>query len=815
MPDVQIQPLTLESLLADLERGRFAVPNFQRDVEWDKRDIRELMRSIFSDFFIGTLVLWGGGGDWEALLECEPISGFKERPTETPGPDVENGQARSGTGSSAIVLDGQQRLTAMYYAFFGHSDPSSDDSGLGREWFFIDLEKFEGTNEVDPERSSAFSSRSETQADAKWFAELAEYDPILTDRPDGDPFPYAETQGHSFPLRLLGAGHAERWLQKYMDFWTAKARKHNSQAAYHKSQSEELLARAAEMDGGPKPTFQPPMYDSSYQALKQKAQDADDAVTECQAEIESLREKSRALRQELRTSTHTGRNVGTGQEHARVLKQIRRRRQDLQALKKEAADAQAAVRAIRQELDRAADAGQRSPDTTAGKNSVAGLIHSAEAEEQSTRNHEERAREAAQSVRFGESFRHRVQNLRGKFTVPAFRIDGTMHQNVVSEMFSQLNRRGKSLKAADLVNAYVALHEFNLKKAAREFEAHLSEQGLASGRAREDVLRIMLIDVHPQSAFELTDENYECLFPGRSTSTRDGKSEVLIKNGADFANRYREAQEAYERGLIALRRESYYGKPLTDTSGPSAFVPFGGILPVYCSLLALATEGDELQRRVRQWYWASVLTERYYSSSQESSNAERGSLDYNQVLAWVDDDTKKPLAIRHLEDRFGPSLFPRDRLLVKSPGVTRPGLVDGILGLLFMLRPRGWSTGEQYESEDVTEADIVSPRWCREQGLPEALTQSVFNQVLVDKETADAMQEQSPRQYLEAILADLPPGEKDDVLRSHCISRAGYELLMSASFSRSEFEAFLQEREAEFLRCLAQDLFGELKLNAP
>lgn len=813
MPDVQIQPMTLEGLLADLERGRFAVPNFQRDVEWDKEDIRELMRSIFSDFFIGTLVLWGGGRDWEALLECEPISGFKGLPAEVP--DAENGQARSTTASSVIVLDGQQRLTAMYYAFFGHGDPSLDDSGLAREWFFVDLEKFEGTNEVDPERSSAFSSRPETQVDAKWFAELAEYDPILTDRPDGDPFPYDEAQGHSFPLRLLGAGHAERWLQKYMDFWTAKARKHNSQATYHKSRSDEFFARAEKLDDSPKHTFQRPTYDSSYQALKQKAQDADDAVTECQDEIDSLREKSRVLRQELRTSTHTGRNVGTGQEHARVLKQSRRRRQELQALKKDAVAAHAAVRAIQQELDRAAEGGQRSSDTSTNQDSVAGLIRLVEAEDESRRNHEERAREAARSVRFGESFRHRVQNLRGQFTVPAFRIDGTMHQNVVSEMFSQLNRRGKSLKAADLVNAYVALHEFNMKKAAREFEAHLSEQGLALGRAREDVLRIMLIDVHPQSAFELKDENYECLFPGRSTSMLDGKSEVLIKNGADFANRYREAQEAYERGLVTLRRESYYGKPPTDnTRGPSAFVPFGGILPVYCSLLALATEGDELQRRVRQWYWASVLTERYYSASQESSNAERGSLDYTQVLAWVDDDTKKPLAIRHLEDRFGPNLFPRDRL-AKSPGAARSGLRDAIRGALFMLGPRNWSTGEQYEAKDVTEVDIASEQWCREQGLPETLAQSVFNEVLVDRETADAMQGLSPRQYLEAAFADLPPGEMDDVLRSHCISRAGYELLMSTSFSRNEFEAFLQEREAEFLRCLAQDLFDDLELNMP
>ena len=811
MRDVQLQSLTLEGLLADLKRGRFVVPNFQRDVEWEAEDIRQLMRSIFNDFFIGTLLLWRPDGDWDQMLECEPISGFQRPSIETPSSDIENNQAPLNTGTSVIVLDGQQRLTAMYYAFFGHSEP---DSKLGREWFFIDIEKFESSEEDDRGRNSAFSRRPERSADMEWFAELAEYDPIQTGRPDGDPFPYDETQRHSFPLRLLGTDHAERWLQKYMDFWATKARKHHEQATYHKSRSEEFLARAESVDSTVRPTYQPQPDDRSLQALKQKAQDADDLVSQGQGDLESLLEKRRRLQVELKQSTHTGRNRETGQKQAKVLTQIARARQRLQELKNEASAAQEAVETARQELDRLAEAGQRHTNGTANRESVDGLLQAAAEAEQRKGNHEERAVEAGQSVEFGQSFQRRVQALRGLFTVPAFYINAEMHEDVVSDMFSQLNRRGKSLKPADLVNAYVSLRKFNLKKATREFETRLHEQGLASGRAPEDVLRIMLIDVHPQSDFKLQDDNYEHLFPGRPTSVPGGKTDILIKDEADFEKRYARAQDAYESGLLTLRDESHYGTRLSDTSGPGVFVPFEGILPVYCSLLALANGEPAWQKRVRQWYWASVLTERYYATSQESSNAARGSTDYNQVFAWFEDDAKKPVVIHDLEDKFGLSLFPQDKL-AKPPGSSTPGLMQGIRGLLFMLRPRDWFASDQYTADDVTEVEIVSPQWCREQGLSEALARSVFNEILVNEETADAMLARSPRQNLEAIFDKRSAGEMSEILQSHCISQAGYDLLMSESFSNDDFETFLREREAEFLRRVAQELFDDLDLRLP
>src|SRR2546430_15271202 len=91
--------ISLTTLIGRLKEGRFVIPDFQREFEWFPWDIRELMRSIFLDYYIGSLLLWKGKKENFAALSCEPI------------------YAHKGGGSPEYIdLDGQQRLTAMYYA---------------------------------------------------------------------------------------------------------------------------------------------------------------------------------------------------------------------------------------------------------------------------------------------------------------------------------------------------------------------------------------------------------------------------------------------------------------------------------------------------------------------------------------------------------------------------------------------------------------------------------------------------------------------------------------------------------------------------
>ena len=44
--------VSLNGLIGRLKEGRFVIPDFQRDFEWQPWDIKDLMRSIFLDYYL-------------------------------------------------------------------------------------------------------------------------------------------------------------------------------------------------------------------------------------------------------------------------------------------------------------------------------------------------------------------------------------------------------------------------------------------------------------------------------------------------------------------------------------------------------------------------------------------------------------------------------------------------------------------------------------------------------------------------------------------------------------------------------------------
>src|SRR5881409_274558 len=115
--------ISLTTLIGRLKEGRFVIPDFQREFEWKPWDIRDLMRSIFLDYYIGSLLLWKGKKENFAALACQKIYGY------------------SGSESPEhIVLDGQQRLTAMYYACLAPDVPVPNRAS--RFLYFIRVDRF-------------------------------------------------------------------------------------------------------------------------------------------------------------------------------------------------------------------------------------------------------------------------------------------------------------------------------------------------------------------------------------------------------------------------------------------------------------------------------------------------------------------------------------------------------------------------------------------------------------------------------------------------------------------------------------------------
>jgi hypothetical protein len=175
--------ISLNTLINYLREGRFVIPDFQREFEWKPWDIRELMRSIFLDYYIGSLLLWKGKTENFEALSCEPVYGYQ------------------GTGKPEyIVLDGQQRLTAIYYAFLAPDIPLPNRTN--RFFYFVQVDKF-----MKEEYDEAFGYEWLTRRWAK----------VLADKE-------AQFAEHLFPLSVVGAPGWElaKWVQGYETFWKTK-----------------------------------------------------------------------------------------------------------------------------------------------------------------------------------------------------------------------------------------------------------------------------------------------------------------------------------------------------------------------------------------------------------------------------------------------------------------------------------------------------------------------------------------------------------------------------------------------------------------
>ena len=89
---------SIASLVSDIERGVIALPDLQRPFVWEDVKVRDLLDSLFLGFPVGTLVFWHTSGD---------------KDTRALGAD------RPGLRSSALIIDGQQRLTSLFVVMTG------------------------------------------------------------------------------------------------------------------------------------------------------------------------------------------------------------------------------------------------------------------------------------------------------------------------------------------------------------------------------------------------------------------------------------------------------------------------------------------------------------------------------------------------------------------------------------------------------------------------------------------------------------------------------------------------------------------------
>src|ERR1700730_3921930 len=101
--------ISLNALIGRLREGRFVIPDFQREFEWRPADIKELMRSIFLDYYIGSLLLWKGKRENFEALSASRFSKAFYRMTPAPMKFM-----RTPNSSSAFFSQRRRLLTTSF-----------------------------------------------------------------------------------------------------------------------------------------------------------------------------------------------------------------------------------------------------------------------------------------------------------------------------------------------------------------------------------------------------------------------------------------------------------------------------------------------------------------------------------------------------------------------------------------------------------------------------------------------------------------------------------------------------------------------------
>ena len=136
----------LETLLDEIHSESLGLPDFQRSYVWDPDDTVHLIASIARQYPAGSILTVGNAGNYFAIRKFEKA------------PD-------NGHNPNHLVLDGQQRLTSLYHAFFG----------CGEYIFYLDINLFlEGKDLADGEVIKF--QKAKKKVGTKSFREVMESD---------------------------------------------------------------------------------------------------------------------------------------------------------------------------------------------------------------------------------------------------------------------------------------------------------------------------------------------------------------------------------------------------------------------------------------------------------------------------------------------------------------------------------------------------------------------------------------------------------------------------------------------------------------
>ena len=352
--------------------------------------------------------------------------------------------------------------------------------------------------------------------------------------------------------------------------------------------------------------------------------------------------------------------------------------------------------------------------------------------------------------------------------------------DVVSTIFEKANTKGKRLQVFDLMNNRMAGHGIQLRKLWTDAEEKYPLIKKYDEKMKTKISRYIMESISLSYSSLRSCKKADILDMYRNMEEEKGWTPKLFKEMWENIAKY------VNIALTTLEdKQTGFGVPAPD------FIPYEPMIPVLATLIQqikknFIDDESRCEEKLREWYWAAVLSGRYSQGVEGKKKA-----DVVSMRDWFLNDDAVPKFIIDFRKDYQGIKF-EDATSIKNAVY---------LGMLCLIIKKGATDIMTRFSENSKQhIDHIFPK----SKMTKMTKNSILNVTWLTDSTNISKINKMPKEYYSEAKKKYYNDDKTKllkVLKSHLISDEGYELLL-----KNDFDNFLESRKKEFLKTIANEI---------
>ena len=377
------------------------------------------------------------------------------------------------------------------------------------------------------------------------------------------------------------------------------------------------------------------------------------------------------------------------------------------------------------------------------------------------------------------------------YQLPIIELKKESTKEAVCLVFEKVNTGGVQLSVFELITASYAAESYNLRddwfgsdiRHVNSRQSRITSHPLLKGTEATEILQAVTI-LH---TFDLRKTDIDAGKTGKQLRPVSAKRTDMLKLPLSSWQAYADAvEQGFKQAAQFLRKEYFYAR--SELPYSTQVVPLAAVM----TKLGNRWLEPRIYEKLARWYWSGVLGE-LYGGAVETRIAN----DFEELLAWFDDDSKLP---RTVSDAF----FQPERLLSLRSRNSAAYKAINILILREGAKDWFWkATIQELDAEQELALDIhhIFPRkWCEDRGLDYKVYDSILNKTSISYKANRKIGGDAPSIYLPKIQNEKQVGlsdeQMDELLASHSIS--------PTLLREDDFDGFIADRRNQLIALIAK-----------